>query len=199
VGFREEWLMIENNVVRHLVEYARRAYTRGLLGGTGGNFSARTDQGRMVITASGLSLGDTAADNLIEMDLDSLAWQPNGDLLPSKEFHFHADILRRRPEINAVLHVHPPHVTAFSVLKRDIPMLTDAAFKQPPIPRVPFAPSGSRELQANVAEALDNRTARPDRARSGHTDSLRRRRSDRGTGPDRFPAARLGGVVSEGF
>jgi L-fuculose-phosphate aldolase len=49
--------------------------------------------------------------------------------------------------------VHPPYATAYAVKCRDIPMVTDAAFKQPPAPRVPFAPSGTEQLQANVAAA----------------------------------------------
>lgn len=34
-------------------------------------------------------------------------------------------------------------------------MVTDAAFKQPQMPRVPFAPSGTKELQANVVKAIE--------------------------------------------
>ena len=55
--------MTEKKITDELVRYARRAYDRGLVGGTGGNFSTRNGDGRMLITASGLSLGDTSADN----------------------------------------------------------------------------------------------------------------------------------------
>ena len=110
----------------------------------------------MLITASGLSLGDTAADNLIDMDIATYDWKPNKEYIPSKEYLFHADILRLRPDVGAVLHIHPPYSTAYAVLKRDIPMVTDAAFKQPPTPRVPFAPSGTEELQSNVVRAIED-------------------------------------------
>ena len=147
--------MTETTIQEELVYYAIRAYNRGLVGGTGGNFSARIDDKRMAITASGLNLGDTSSDNLVEMDIASYQWQPKGQFIPSKEYLFHADILRLRSDVGAVLHLHPPHATSFAVLRRDIPMLTDAAFKQPPIPRVPFAPSGTNELQANVVKAIE--------------------------------------------
>lgn len=139
-----------------LIDYAKRTYDRGLVGGTGGNYSARLTGGKMAITASGLNLGDTSMENLIEMDIATYQWQAADPYVPSKEYLFHADILRLRPDVGAVLHIHPPHATAFAVLKRDIPMLTDAAFKQPPIPRVPFAPSGTKELQANVVAAIES-------------------------------------------
>lgn len=109
----------------------------------------------MLITASGVSLGDTSVDNLIIVNIIDHNWEPVGDLRPSKEFLFHADILRLRPDVGAVLHGHPLHATAYAVNKRDIPMVTDAAFKQPPMPRVPFAPSGSEALRSNVVHAIE--------------------------------------------
>jgi ribulose-5-phosphate 4-epimerase/fuculose-1-phosphate aldolase len=108
----------------------------------------------MLITATGVSLGDTTPANLVEVEVATYACVSPAGHQPSKEYRYHADILRMRPEIGAVLHVHPPHVTAFAVKQRDIPMLTDAAFKQRPIPRVSFAPSGSDVLQQRVAETV---------------------------------------------
>jgi L-fuculose-phosphate aldolase len=35
-------------------------------------------------------------------------------------------------------------------------MVTDAAFKQPPMPKVPFAPSGSADLQNHVKQAIES-------------------------------------------
>jgi len=146
--------MTDEDLKQILVDYARRTYERGLVGGTGGNFSARLSNGKMAITASGLNLGDTSMDNLIDMDITSYEYEPNGSHVPSKEYLFHADILALRPDVGAVLHIHPPYATTFAVLQRDIPMVTDAAFKQPKMPRVEFAPSGTHELQANVVEAI---------------------------------------------
>lgn len=55
-----------------------------------------------------------------------------------------------------MLHIHPPDTTTAAVLKRDITMVTDAAFEQPKVPRVPFPPSGTNELQSNVVSALED-------------------------------------------
>jgi ribulose-5-phosphate 4-epimerase/fuculose-1-phosphate aldolase len=147
--------MTEEGIREQLVLYARRAYDRKLVGGTGGNFSARVSGGRMLVTASGMSLGDTDPDNLITVAIESGDWQPVGDLVPSKEHLYHAGILHLRPDVGAVLHVHPPYCTAYAVMGQEIPMVTDAGFKQPPIPRVPFAPSGSEELKEHVMRAIE--------------------------------------------
>lgn len=146
--------MIDQEIMEKLVKYACRAYERRLVGGTGGNFSARLHDGKMAITASGVSLGDTTLDNLVVVDINTYSWELVDNHKPSKEYRFHADILRIRPDVGAVLHVHSPYATVFAVHRRDIPMVTDAAFKQPPMPRVPFAPSGTEELQQHVAQAI---------------------------------------------
>ena len=146
--------MNDDDIRKQLVTYAIKAYDRHLVGGTGGNFSARLSDGKMAITPSGVSLGDTDLDNLVTVDIKSNEWEPAGDYIPSKEFPFHAEILRLRPDVKAVLHVHSPYATAYAVKKRPIPMVTDAAFKQPPMPSVPFAPSGSQDLKENVSKAV---------------------------------------------
>jgi len=147
--------MNDKEIRKLLVVYARRAYDRGLVGGTGGNFSARLGDGaHMLITPSGVSLKDTTLSNLVKVNLETHDHEAPEGFIPSKEFHFHADIYRIRPDVGAVAHVHPPYCTAFAVKKRDIPYVTDSAFKQPPMPGVAFAPSGTSELRNNVAAAV---------------------------------------------
>jgi ribulose-5-phosphate 4-epimerase/fuculose-1-phosphate aldolase len=146
-------MLDEMDIREKLVYFARLAYHRRLVRGTGGNLSARLNDNEMIITASGLSLGDTEIENLISVNINSYEWIENRELKPSKEYKFHADILRLRTRVGAVLHVHPPYATAYSALGRDIPRITDAGLKQPAMPRVPFAPGGSDKLleQINLA------------------------------------------------
>ena len=138
-----------------LVLFAQRAYERGLVHGTGGNISARTQNDKMIIKASGLSLMDTETDNLMLVDIHSYDWKPNGDYIPSKEYKFHAEIYRQRTEIEAILHVHPPFATAYAVKGIDIPRLTDAGFRHSAFPCVPFAAGGSEELKDLIAVTLE--------------------------------------------
>ena len=145
----------EIDIREQLVLFARRAYKRGLVHGTGGNISARTQNDKMIIKASGLSLMDTATDNLLTVDIHSYDWKPNGDYIPSKEYKFHAEIYRHRAEIEAILHVHPPFATSYAVKGVDIPRLTDAGFRHSAFPCVPFAPGGSDELKDLLVATLE--------------------------------------------
>src|SRR3990172_8487284 len=117
-------MLDELEIREKLVHFPRLSYSRQLVRGTGGNLSARLNDSEMIITASGLSLGDTEIENLISVNIKSYEWIENRELKPSKEYKFHADILRLRTRVGAVLHVHPPYTTAYSTLGRDIPRIT---------------------------------------------------------------------------
>jgi L-fuculose-phosphate aldolase len=143
----------EAQLRQQLTEISHRTYQRGLVRGSGGNISARLNETHMLITPSGVTLGDTTPANIIKVDLDTGEWEPNEPYIPSKETHFHAEIYRARPEVNGIVHCHPPHATAYAVCKKDIPAVTDAGFKQPPMQHVSFSPSGTKELARKVADA----------------------------------------------
>jgi L-fuculose-phosphate aldolase len=139
-----------------LVRVAHRAFDLGLTLGISGNLSVRvpgTD--RLVIKATGLSMGDmTTADTLL-LDLDGRILEES-DRRPSKERWFHLAIYRRRPEVAAIAHLHPPYVLAFAALHRLPPLLTGASrtFLGGKLALVPPAPSGSQELADLVGEAF---------------------------------------------
>ena len=62
--------MDQDSTCQLIVYYAKKAYERGLVRGSGGNMSARINPGHlMVITASGISLGETNLDNLVTLNI----------------------------------------------------------------------------------------------------------------------------------
>jgi L-fuculose-phosphate aldolase len=144
--------MLEKKLRAELMRISVKTYDRGLVGGTGGNLSARLDPGHMLITPSGVALGDTAVDNIVKVNMETGQWTSEVPFPPSKESKLHAEIYRARGDVEAVIHCHPPYATAYAVRRMDIPYVTDAAFKQPPMPHVDFSPSGSEALAHMVGE-----------------------------------------------
>ena len=82
---------------------ARWCYTQGWAPATSGNFSVRVG-GRVLITASGLDKGLLTPEGLLEVDLDGRVLGGAGR--PSAETGLHLVLLKARPEIGAILHVH---------------------------------------------------------------------------------------------
>lgn len=142
---------------KSLSSVSRLAYQRGLTTGTGGNISVRLPGGNLVlITASGVSLGETDETNLISVDLEGNLVEGSPGFRPSKETPFHTLIYRIRPEVGAVVHVHPPFATAYAVCGLAIPLLTASSYGLEGIPLVDYAPAGSRELAEYVQVAVTN-------------------------------------------
>ena len=58
----------------------------------------------------------TTEDEIVEVGLDGkpVAGMPKGLRTPS-EIYIHTEIFRARPEVNAVLHLHPPTIVLFTV------------------------------------------------------------------------------------
>lgn len=141
-----------------LVRVSHRAFALGLTLGISGNLSARvpgTD--RIVIKATGLSMGDLTAKDTLLLDLEGRVLEESAHR-PSKERLFHLAIYRGRPDVGAVAHLHPPHVLAFAAVHRLPPLLTGAsrAFLGGKLALVPPAPSGSQALADRVGEAFGN-------------------------------------------
>lgn len=58
--------------------------------------------------------------------------------------------------VRNIVRCHAPNATADAVRRMDRPYVTDAAFKQPPIPHVSFSPRGTSELACQVREAAES-------------------------------------------
>jgi L-fuculose-phosphate aldolase len=139
-----------------LVALCHRAYAFGLTPGISGNMSVRVPgQDRVLIKATGYSLGDMTEAEVLLVDLDGRVVDES-TVRPSKEMHFHLAIYRRRPDVGAVVHLHPPYTLVFAATRTLPPYLTGAsrAFLGKGLVLVPPAPSGSAELVRLVDEAF---------------------------------------------
>jgi L-ribulose-5-phosphate 4-epimerase len=111
------------SIKKALIEAAARAYRRGIQTGSGGNLSARlpgTDL--MLVKPSGVSFIECTKENLVITDFDGKLVAGEGK--PSREALLHGVLYRNMPAIGGVVHTHSPWSIAWSLSKRDLPMLT---------------------------------------------------------------------------
>ena len=92
-----------------------------------GHFSARPPDSECMLINSGKSVRSalTAAD-IITIDMNG---KPvDGMDAPPMEFHIHAEIYRRRPDVRSVVHTHPLYSTLFTMADKPImPVIMQAA------------------------------------------------------------------------
>ena len=119
-----------------------------------GHMSCRLPGSPNILINSGKSVRSalTAAD-IIEIDLDG---QPVGhDVVPPMEFHLHASIYRRRPEVQCVAHTHPVWSTLFSSVGEPVlPVTMQAAVMGPVQQFAKTASINTRALGDEAAQAL---------------------------------------------
>ncbi len=145
------------------MEVAHRASMQGLVPGTSGNLSVRVPgSDHILIKATGRALGEMTAADTVLLDLDGNVVERGTPPRPSKERLFHVAIYQRRPDVGAVVHLHPPYAVAFAVARRLPPMLTGAAraFLEGRTALVAPAPSGSPQLAALVGDAFQDPAVR---------------------------------------
>lgn len=130
----------------------------GLNRGASGNISVR-DGDAMLVTPSGVPPTEIRPEEMARMPLAGDG-EFDGPLKPSVEWRFHRDILRARPEAQAVVHTHSPFATVLAVARRPIPAVhyMIAAFGGPEIRVADYACYGTAELSASILKALEGRS-----------------------------------------
>lgn len=149
----------DTEVRQSIIDACREMSAAGINQGTSGNISVRTQDG-MLLTPSGLPYDRMTPDNIVAMKWDG-SWTASAGCVPSTEWRFHLDILKSKPEVNAVVHAHPIFCTVMAIMHRPIPaihyMIAVAGGND--IPFAPYAQYGTKELSDVAVEALRHRRA----------------------------------------
>lgn len=144
---------------RTIVDLCREMNRNGLNQGTSGNISVRLGD-RMLITPTSTPYDDMTPEMIAAMPLAGDGeW--DGPLAPSVEWRFHRDILRSRPDMNAVVHAHATFCTVIAITRRAIPAChyMVAAFGGNDVRCSGYARYGTAELSRLALDALRERTA----------------------------------------
>ena len=104
---------LEEQLRAEIVEAGRRMYSRGYVASNDGNISARLDDRRLMTTPKSVSKGFMTPDMMVIVDYDG--HKVSGDRDASSELPMHLEIYRNRPDVNGVVHAHPPIATGFAV------------------------------------------------------------------------------------
>lgn len=139
-----------------IVEYCHRMLQDELVKGTWGNISRTMPDETMAITPSGIPYTALQPADIVEMKFNGEI--SRGELRPSSEWRMHGGIYRNFPETGAVVHVHSVYACAYSVIRREVPPVTEEMVQITggKIPVAEYAPPGSVELASNVVRAMED-------------------------------------------
>jgi L-fuculose-phosphate aldolase len=141
------------DLVAQLIDAGRYAVGRGLVNASGGNLSARLQDGDgFVLTGTG-----TWLDRLSPSDfaIVSSAGEHLSGPPPSVEWRLHQRTYEARPDVGAIVHLHPQHAVLVDAIGEAIRCITlDHAYYLGRVVRIPFLPSGTDELARAAADAV---------------------------------------------
>ncbi len=111
--------MNEFKLKEQICEIGRRVYAKGFAAANDGNISIRLNAKEILCTPTMVSKGYLKPEDLCVVDYDGK--QLRGTRKRSSEILLHLSVYRHNPAVNAVVHCHPPHATAFAVAHEPIP------------------------------------------------------------------------------
>jgi L-fuculose-phosphate aldolase len=95
------------------VEICRRVYAKGFVSAFEGNISEKIDNGNILITRSGVCMGDVAEKDILEIDSKGNLIKGSGKI--STESKLHLYIYKKRTEVQSIIHCHPIYASAFAL------------------------------------------------------------------------------------
>jgi len=137
-----------------LVLMMNRIYQNGMTTTSGGNLSILDDNGDIWITPSGIDKGTLTRNDICRITEDGTV---HGQHKPSVELPFHATIYKKRPDLRAVLHAHPPSLVAFSLARvlPDTHLVAGVYRTLGEITMAPYQVPGSQILGDSIADKFE--------------------------------------------
>src|SRR5471032_1711151 len=144
----------ESTLRGDIVEIGRRMYARGYTASNDGNISVRLGADRLLMTPKSVCKGFMTPEMMCITDLEGRKLQGERD--PSSEMLMHLEVYRQRPDVQAVVHAHPPTATGFAVagIPLDRAVLAEVLTTLGSIPIAEYATPSTKELPEAVRKYI---------------------------------------------
>lgn len=140
--------------LEQLIDYGEIIGSKNLSPGISGNISLRVDGG-IFITTSGSAIGNLSLAELVKIDFEGNSLEKKKK--PSSEKMLHVEFYKKRPDINAIIHVHPPFLSAFAAARKplDEPFMAEIVYYFGKIPLADYGLPSSADLVEKTVKYFD--------------------------------------------
>jgi L-fuculose-phosphate aldolase len=152
-------MMTQSQYRDAIVHSGRVLYDRGYIAATDGNISVRLDEDRILITPTCMCKGKMHADDLVIIDRHGRKLE--GERNVSSEVQMHLLIYNMRPDIQAVVHAHPPTATGFAAagIALDQPLVSEVVLTLGAVPLAPYGCPGTQALSDSLRPLIPEHDA----------------------------------------
>ncbi len=139
---------------RQFLDVCHRIYSKGFAASNDGNVTVRLEGDRFLATPTGFCKGDLSNADLIVIDDKGAVLE--GKHQPSSELPMHLAIYRIRPDVNAVVHAHPPYCTGFAAagMPLDRCVLPEVVMTIGSVPLTSYGTPSTEEVPRAVGEVI---------------------------------------------
>jgi L-fuculose-phosphate aldolase len=142
--------------VRTFVRVCHKLAANMYVTGFGGNLAWKVEEDVLLITPTQMNKGDIQEEDVVFIS-------PSGEKLegrrrPTGETPMYVNFFRERPDIQSVIHCHPPRTNAFAITKGKNwlmrPLFPETITEVGPVPVVPYGEPLTQELADNFLPFL---------------------------------------------
>src|SRR5215210_1328527 len=153
-------MQTERELRQQIVEIGRRIYELGFVAASDGNISARLGDGSILTTPTMVCKGRMTEDMLVLVDITGRKLRRE-ERNPSSEFSMHREIYELRPDVNGIVHAHPPFGTGFAVanVPLDKPLLSEVILTLGCIPLTSYGTPSTLELSDSLKPYIPHHDA----------------------------------------
>ena len=137
---------------QEIIRVTRIVANQGLIRSSDGNISVRLAADRFLVTPSGLYKMSMEPDDPILVDATGKMIEGKPGLKATSEVGMHLEVYRQRPDVNAVLHAHPPYATALTIAGIPFPtdLLPEVLIALGEVPTASYATPGTPALAESI-------------------------------------------------
>lgn len=124
-----------------LVKACKRVSELGYVTSQGGNLSYRVDDDVILITPTKVPKGNIGIEDVVLINNNNDVLYANEGRRPTGEAPFHTHVLNIRTDFKALVHAHPPEITALAIAHSDLlsrPLLPEPIIEVGPVLPVPY-------------------------------------------------------------
>jgi L-fuculose-phosphate aldolase len=135
---------------KQLARFGKWLYRLGFVPGTAGNLSVRLSDDRILATPTGMSKFLLKPADMVLVDMHGRKVCESRNV--TSEIGMHLAIYRARPDVQAVVHAHPPVATGFAScgLGLEEPLCSEVVMALGSVPLAPYATTGTEDVASSI-------------------------------------------------
>jgi L-fuculose-phosphate aldolase len=139
-----------------IVRYGRMLHQRGFVAAMDGNLSVRLKDDRILVTPTCVSKGGMKPADMVIVNLEGE--HVSGRRNVTSEIGMHLLIYRTRPDVQAIVHAHPPTATGFAAagIALTEPLVCEVVMGLGCIPLARYGTPGTSELAQTLEPYVPN-------------------------------------------